>query len=270
MIYIKFALFFLWTFTLGLILLIAHFFLWPFPYIERKLQNTLTPIWGNFFCWLGNVEVILKGKFPEKPSLIISNHLGYLDILSFFTVLKCHFLAKLDISTWPLFGKMITLAGTLYIDRSKKMDLIRVIPTIIKTIKDGGNVFFFPEGTSRAGRELGNFFPALFEASIRSQIPVVIASISYYVDRSENKSVNDFVCWHGNNLSFVEHLLKLFSYKKIIAYIQVAEEQVLNTDAKALSMMAREHMLKIFRPSENVESLASFRKKLLEEVKTGV
>ncbi len=265
--YIKFALFFLWTVTLGLLLLISDLFLRNSPAYQRKFQHTITTIWGGFFCWLGNVEVILKGKFPEKPSLIISNHLGYLDILSFFTVLKCHFLAKLDISGWPLFGKIVTLSGTLYIDRNKKMDLIRVIPTIIKTIKDGGNVFIFPEGTSYDGRELGNFFPALFESSVRSQTPVVVASISYYVDRSENKSVNDFVCWHGDELSFANHLLKLFSYKKVIAYIQVAEEQVLDTNSKVLSTMVREHMLKIFKPSENVESLASFRKKLLEEAK---
>ena len=261
--YIKLILMVLFTLIISIILIILVSFCIFSPTLLQKVQNNVTRFWGFVMCKILNVEIIIKGKIPEIPVLIVSNHLSYLDIFTYFNIYNCHFLAKLDISGWPLIGKVINIVGTLFIDRTKKMDLLRVIPIIVDKLKKGANIFFFPEGTSKDGRQLGNFYTSLFECSVRANKPVLVSAISYFVEKSEPYSVNNSVCWHGNEVGLLTHVLRLGKFKKIIAYIQIVEEQFLHPNAKELSEICRGRMLEIFRPSENVDDLDLLREELL-------
>src|SRR5689334_5567414 len=54
------------------------------------------------------IEVKYKGPLPEA-GLIVSNHLSYLDILVFSSVMPCVFVSKAEVRSWPVFGMMATM-----------------------------------------------------------------------------------------------------------------------------------------------------------------
>ena len=64
------------------------------------------------------IAVRCQGTFPER-GVVISNHLGYLDIIAFAALHPCVFVAKSEIRRWPLLGWMTTMAGTVYVERGR-------------------------------------------------------------------------------------------------------------------------------------------------------
>ena len=65
------------------------------------------------------VELITEGD-PPLEGLVVSNHLSYLDVLVYSSLLPCLFVSKQEVSGWPVFGRFATMAGTLYVDRERE------------------------------------------------------------------------------------------------------------------------------------------------------
>ena len=76
-----------------------------------------------------DVRVSAEGAMPED-GLIVSNHLSYLDILCYSSIAPCIFVSKAEVRGWPVFGRLATNGGTIYIDRTSKADAHRVASEI--------------------------------------------------------------------------------------------------------------------------------------------
>ena len=61
--------------------------------------------------------------------LIASNHLSYLDILVYSAIAPCAFIAKREVRAWPAVGWIATLAGTIYVDRSRRSETHTIQPS---------------------------------------------------------------------------------------------------------------------------------------------
>src|SRR5579884_432213 len=93
------------------------------------------------------VELQVVGKPPES-GLIVSNHLSYLDIFAYGTVMPCVFVSKSEVRDWPVFGKLTTMAGTVYVDRKRRSGTRDANAGIRKALDEGLRVVVFAEGTS--------------------------------------------------------------------------------------------------------------------------
>ena len=70
-------------------------------------------------------DVFLKGLAPDGglfvpknfPKLLVCNHASYLDILILGSLIKTSFVAKKEVSSWPLLGILAKLQNTIFIDR---------------------------------------------------------------------------------------------------------------------------------------------------------
>ena len=276
MAYFKLFLISLSIFIFTLSYLLLFIFVCPFSAPRRRCQAFISKILSKVILLIFGVRVICKGSFPAKPFLLISNHLSYLDVLVYFSLVDCTFLAKLDVAGWPLLGKVTFLFGTIYIDRRKKRDLLRVIPMIVRRLEAGDKICFFPEGTSSDGKQIKSFYSALFECAVRSQRPVVVSSLAYYAAaQHRGLSVHDVVCWQGDNMSFLGHGIELAKISQVIAYVNIAPEEELpgksdkesfQRASKVLSQRCRQKMLEIFSPSQNVENFNLMKKRLEEEI----
>ena len=263
MAYFKLFLVFLSIFIFTLSYLFILIFIWPLSSLARHWQAFILKNFSKSILLIFGIRVISKGCFPNKPFLLVSNHLSYLDIMVYSSLADCTFLAKSDVAGWPIIGKIISLFGTLYIDRSKRRDLLRVIPLIARRLQAGSKICFFPEGTSSDGKEVQNFYPALFECAVRAQCPVVVSSLAYYA-AAQNKrlSVHEAVCWWGDSLSFLRHCLELAKVSQIIAHVNVSPKEFYHQDFKALSQICRQELLRIFSPSQDIEDIGLMKKKL--------
>ena len=204
-------------------------------FLVRRLRGSMTvqerAQWLHRWCGVAlrrlHIDVTTEGHFPSR-GLLVSNHLSYLDILVFIAVSPCVFVSKKEVQSWPLYGAMASMAGTLYIDRSRTSDAQRVSGEMAKALAQGNVVVLFPEGTSSDGSTVLPFRPALFEAAVASGERVWSAHISYV---AEGGSVETEICYWGG-MTFLPHLWRLMSLRGIHANVKFADESLQFEDRK--------------------------------------
>jgi 1-acyl-sn-glycerol-3-phosphate acyltransferase len=92
---------------------------------------------------------------PGQPGrLLLINHISWIDIFAINAVLPARFVAKAEIGRWPLLGTLVTLAGTLYIERGRRHAVHAVNHKVAEHLQLGESVALFPEGTTTDGSEL--------------------------------------------------------------------------------------------------------------------
>lgn len=163
------------------------------------------------------VQVEAHGDRPAT-GLLVSNHLSYLDILVLATLVPAVFVAKSEIKDWPVFGWFGRLAGTLFVERTRRSDVGRMSAEIRAVLAGGHLVVLFPEGTSWNGRELLPFKSSLLEPIVGSPHPLSVAGIGYTL--ADGLVEND-VCYWGD-MTFLPHLVRLMSRKQIRAQVRFA------------------------------------------------
>jgi 1-acyl-sn-glycerol-3-phosphate acyltransferase len=163
------------------------------------------------------MEIRIKGDPPKGPSLLVSNHLGYLDIVVLLVNTDAFFVAKAEISKWPMAGAVCRAWNTIFINRTQKRDLPRVIEAMKASLGAGKTVILFPEGTCTPGITVLPFKSSLFEAAVRSSRPVSCAGISYSVARTEPPAYRS-ICWWDDR-SFLAHLYGLLQIRTFRASV---------------------------------------------------
>jgi lyso-ornithine lipid O-acyltransferase len=154
-------------------------FLFVFPFGARWL-----PVYYfRTLLWLFGVRVVLQGDHPTDQTLIVCNHISWLDILVLGAQRPVHFVAKAEISSWPLFGQMAKLHRTIFIDRTRRHQARAQNTSIVSRLEKGDCLVLFPEGTSSDGLRVLPFKSALFAAVMpdkgQMQYPVQPVSMVY-------------------------------------------------------------------------------------------
>ena len=149
------------------------------------------------------MRVVADGAPPEGGALAVANHLGYLDILVLAAETPSVFVAKQEVSGWPLFGWMAARAGTRFIDRERRRDVTRVAAQLAEAVTAGVQVVVFLEGTSTAGHEVRPFKSSLLEPAVAAGWRVVPVALHYEVP--PGRSAAEEVCWWGE-MRLVPHL----------------------------------------------------------------
>ena len=69
-------------------------------------------------------------------------------------------------------ARLVDSAGTLYLERERKRDALRVVHAIAQSLRAGEAVAIFPEGTTSTGHGLLPFHANLLQAAISTSTPV--------------------------------------------------------------------------------------------------
>ncbi|GGU71488.1 1-acyl-sn-glycerol-3-phosphate acyltransferase [Lentzea flava] len=109
---------------------------------------------------------------PRRGVLVASNHVSWLDELAIDAVQPIKIVAKKDIKGWPVLGRIITAAGTVYLDREKLRELPKTVGELTATLRNGSAVGIHAEGTTWCGLASGRYKPALFQAALDAGVPV--------------------------------------------------------------------------------------------------
>jgi 1-acyl-sn-glycerol-3-phosphate acyltransferase len=182
----------------------------------------------------------VAGPVPSA-GLLVSNHLSYLDVPVMASLTPAVFVAKREIKSWPVIGWLAQLAGTLFIDRGRRMDVAPVNAAIQTTLEGGALVVVFPEGTSSDGRTVLPFKSSLLEPATRQIHSLSISLIQYELDDGD---ASKDVCFWGN-VTFFGHLLNLLSKRTLRASIRFAPIQSIDTSRKELAQQLHSEMLKL-------------------------
>src|SRR5690349_9253336 len=134
--------------------------------------------WAKATAALLNVKITTIGAAPPPPFFLVANHLSYLDVLVLATQTDCRFIAKRDVSSWPLLGLLCRAVGTLFVDRENRRDLVRVNAASGRAMREGVGVVLFAEGTSSEGATVLPFKPGLLAMAARGGLGVAYAALS--------------------------------------------------------------------------------------------
>lgn len=229
-----------------LVLLVGSLVTIPFARLRARWRMFVFRSWSRCVLPVLGVRVEVDGTPPEPPFLLVSNHLSYLDIPVLGLYIGAIFVAKAEISSWPGIGFMCRSINTIFIDRTKRRDLQRVMRQIDLEMEQGMGVVLFPEGTSSKGATVLPFRPSLLESAARSDTPVSYATLSYHTDEGEPPA-HLAVCWWGG-MAFSPHALQLAQLRRIHAKVVFGSERIHDHDRKELGHRLREAMLERFDP----------------------
>lgn len=218
--------------------------LWP--RFGLRLRNRVFRTWARGLCRAFGLQSRVEGVPPRGQFFLIANHVSYVDIVLLASYVDIAFVAKSDLRHWPALGRIFEAADTIFIDRSKKRDVVRVMQLVGKEIDRGLGVLVFPEGTSGKGDQLLPFKPSLLEFACTRDLPVHWATL-YYETPAGQPPASRSVCWWGDE-GFGPHYRRLIALPSFTGVLRFGEEPILHADRKELAVALREKMLEKFVP----------------------
>ena len=139
------------------------------------------------------VRLSWRGPLPRPGSLLVANHVSWLDICALMSVAPIRPVAKCEVRNWPGIGGLAAVLGAIFVDRSRPKSLPVTVAEVAGELRAGRSVAVFPEGTTFCGAGRGRFRPAMFQAAVDAGAPVAPVSISY--DSTAAAFVGDDTLW---------------------------------------------------------------------------
>ncbi len=136
-------------------------------------------------------RVRVIGEPPAQPMLWVANHVSWCDIPLLGMLRPLSFLAKSEVSAWPVLGWLARQAGTLFIRRGAG-DAAQINQQLAGHLSQGRHLLIFPEGTSTDGSSVRTFHPRLFACAIAADCAVQPVAIRY-LRNGKRDSITPFI-----------------------------------------------------------------------------
>lgn len=168
-----------------------------FPLASASGRQAWTRGWSARLLKIFRVRIEVtggdEGQGALQRSVVVANHVSWLDIFVINAMQPCRFVAKSDIRDWPLLGFLCVRAETIFISRGSARDVRKTFRSLVASIEAGERVAFFPEGTTAAQGALLPFHANLFEAAIDARVPVQPLALHYLDPHGQPCASVDFV-----------------------------------------------------------------------------
>lgn len=151
-----------------------------FPALDAAGRQQRIRWWSAKLVRVAGLQLQVSGTPRPGATLLLANHVSWLDIAAIHAVApQARFVSKADVLAWPLLGWLIRGAGTLFIERERKRDALRVLHQVAQALQAGDTVAVFPEGTTGDGETLLPFHANLMQAAIATGTPVQGVALRY-------------------------------------------------------------------------------------------
>lgn len=130
-------------------------------------------------CAIHAITVEVVGIVPERPCVLVANHLSYLDPLVILSQVPAAPIAKAEVAGWPVVGPAAAALGVSFVDRASIPARARVLRRALAVLRDGVSVLNFAEGTTTDGTRLLPFHRGSFGLAALAGVPVVPLALSY-------------------------------------------------------------------------------------------
>lgn len=214
-----------------------------FPRMNARRRHERIRWWAAKLLRLLGIELRLQGSFRPGAKLIVANHISWLDIMAVHAFCpEARFVSKADVKAWPLVGQLVTAAGTLYIERERRRDALRVVHQMAEALKAGETVAVFPEGTTGSGHTLLPFHANLLQAAIATSTPVQPVALRF----SEPQfSVSPAAQYIGDT-TLMQSLWRVACARGIVAHVRVLPAEVsAHADRRALTEHLRQRIAEV-------------------------
>ena len=159
-----------------------------FPHLNGAERGRRISRWASHMLAILNVRVVSRGRAPSVRAggaLLVSNHVSWLDIHVFHSLLPVRFISKAEVRGWPIIGWLAQEVGTVFLVREKKSDAMRVNQVMADHLREGDLLALFPEGTTSDGRDVLPFYPSLFQPAVEAKAQIWPVRLRYLDDRGQ-------------------------------------------------------------------------------------
>jgi 1-acyl-sn-glycerol-3-phosphate acyltransferase len=175
-------------FTLGFIVFFSPFYLAAYLFSdnrEKSFQRLNHHFYKGFFFL---IRVFIPGQKWRvsdeiesiRSSVIVCNHLSYLDPLLLISLFKQHkTIVKSSFFSVPIFGWVLRQSGYIPSTSEGKLSelMIESFDTMDDFLTSGGNLFIFPEGTRSRNGTIGRLSKGAFKIAKLGRTPVKVLFI---------------------------------------------------------------------------------------------
>lgn len=138
-------------------------------------------LWSPVLMAVLDVPLRIDERAPVDWSashVICSNHASLLDILALVRAVPppFRFVAKRELTSWPIVGWALRPAGQIIVDRGDRRQAIASLEDAAAR-RVRGQVIFFAEGTRSRSGELQPFKKGAFHFAVRHRLPVLPVAI---------------------------------------------------------------------------------------------
>jgi 1-acyl-sn-glycerol-3-phosphate acyltransferase len=153
-------------------------------------------------AWIVGARVRLDGAAIRSHTLLVSNHVSWLDILVLSGATGCAFVSK-DALGHPFIHWLADQNATVYVKRAHLKGAKDQAIAIAKALEDSKPVALFPEGTTGPGTHLLPFRSTLLEAANFAAKDVAIRPVALDYGRK----ASEIAWWHQPGKDNVLRLL---------------------------------------------------------------
>lgn len=180
----------------------SSFYLIRYP-IRKVWSRCLIASTGAKLCLHGQ-DV---GKIDLKNTMLVSNHISWMDTVVMLRLCFLRYIGKVEMLKWPLLRSVIQAGGTIFIDRSKKREIISINQQVAQLLQDGATVGLFPEGTTSNGLRILPFKAPILEAARMAESQIIPVVLSYR--KEDDKLATEVTFAKVNWLTTVMNTLRL-------------------------------------------------------------
>jgi 1-acyl-sn-glycerol-3-phosphate acyltransferase len=112
------------------------------------------------------LRVTIHGAIArERPLMIVSNHVSWMDIPVIGSIDGVCFVAKQEMSGWPALGWMARLERTVFVERDRRHRSGEQVSELARRVAEGDPMVLFAEGSTSDGNMIMPFKSTLLGAA---------------------------------------------------------------------------------------------------------
>lgn len=193
--------------------------------IGGRAALAVTVAWHRIALWLMGVRVTVTGApARERPLLILSNHISWLDVLVIASLAPVSFVAKQEVASWPVAGWLAKLQRSVFVDRDSRHSAGRQADILAVRLSRGDVVVLFAEGTSGDGNRVLPFRSALVGAAERAiagggaAVQPVAVAYPKMLGLPLGRQHRPLVAWYGG-MDLLPHLKRVLAEGAIDVHV---------------------------------------------------
>ncbi|MEP3450423.1 MAG: HAD-IB family hydrolase [Parasphingorhabdus sp.] len=158
---------------------VASLPIWALTGSQREAMNFSAGLFGDLATAITGCELDVSGEenlWTARPCIFVFNHQSKADVMILAKLIRKDMggVGKKEIRDTPVIGKLMELAGTVFIDRADGKSAIKAMEPLIDAIKvDKKNICIAPEGTRTLSPKLGPFKKGAFHMAMQAGVPMV-------------------------------------------------------------------------------------------------
>jgi len=145
----------------------------------ERVDHRVIRVWSKLMMRIFGFRVQRFGVPLRGAVLCVANHVSWMDITLLHSARVVGFVAKSEISRWPLIGWLARRAGTIYHRRGSNESLTGVLHQMVQRMQSGEAVGVFPEGGATGGATVRTFHARIFQAAVVAEAPVQPVALRY-------------------------------------------------------------------------------------------